>query len=637
MVELINGMMVGGYRLVTLLQDGGDGRQVFLAHELADENRRAVVKVAPHCGPQDKSRLNREFTVLRQVACDGVVAALGHGVAASDGIDYLILSHHGPSLAAVLAASPNQSLPIESALAMTYAAASAVGQLHLLGWCHGDLKPGNLLCDPRGKLVLSDLEFAARIPDRALEPDPDFALAGTPPFMAPELWGDQPAGKSAASDVWALGVTLYLSIFGEYPFGHGDPEEIQSAIARRTPPRYEELPEPLYELLRVFLAPNPKNRWTDGRQAAAAIARTITQLGLYLSAGREAFAHLVATTSELSSPVGISSTIRRPDLDDSSELPPLQPKTEVGLPSPPTPQRMPTPPPPRAPREVEGVGAGGSSIDRGVLERYFDIASRAAAALATPGGSAKPAAPLNVPTTMTPTTPAPAAAPAATPKDPSPTSAPSTVQNRLSRRAAARWYRRMNPDRNFPLSVVLSGKEIRIVGGSGLGITLGAKEIVIDPDDPVLSIEPSFPGCLVSPPRADVHCSQDTTTCRFWITPLVCDDLKEACVTIRYRGQIVETLPTPTKVVTRTTAKVLATFGLISPIAGKALHIAGWNPDQILRQSLPYAADLVQRMGLVSTGLILTSVFLAAAFGYYYVTRPLLSEDPEPQLLASAP
>lgn len=630
MVELINGMVVGGHRLVTLLQDGGDGRQVFLAHEVADENRRAVIKLAPLCQPPIKSRLNREFTVLRQVACDSVVAALEYGVSTADGIEYLILSHHGPSLATVLSHAPEQTLPIETALAMAYIAASAIGQLHLLGWCHGDLKPGNLLCDPRGKLVLSDLEFAVRFADRARHPDPEFALAGTPPFMAPELWGKKPAAKSAASDIWALGVTIYLALFGEYPFGYGEPDEIQAAIARGAPPRFDELPEPL----QVFLAPDPRDRWADGRQAAAAIARTVTELGLYLAAGRESFGQLVANISSYSPPpAGISSTIRGPDSAvDSPGSPPLQPTTDIGLPTPPSPPKPQLLPPATyaPPRQVEGVGAGDRPEGGGLLRRtYFDIASRASAPV-NPVTAPKPAAPLNVPTTLTPSAPAPAAAA----PQPSPVHVPSTEQKQLSRRAAARWYRRMNPDRNFPLSVVLSGKEIRIVGGSGLGITLGAKEIVIDPQDPVLSIEPWFPGCLISPPRADVHCSQETTTCRFWITPLVCDDLKEACVTIRYRGQVVETLPTPTKVVTRTTAKVLATLGLISPIAGKVLHIGGWNPDEILRQSLPYAADIVQRLGLVSTGLLLTAVFLAAAFGYYYITRPILSEDPEPQLLA---
>jgi hypothetical protein len=193
----------------------------------------------------------------------------------------------------------------------------------------------------------------------------------------------------------------------------------------------------------------------------------------------------------------------------------------------------------------------------------------------------------------------------------------------------------MNPDRNFPLSVVLSGKQIRIVGGSGLGITLGTREIVLDAVEPVLNIEPWFPGCLVSPPRADVHCSQETTTCRFWITPLVCGELTEACVTIRYRGQVVETLSTPSKVVTRTTAKVLATMGVVSPIAGKALDVAGWNPDRLLRQSVPLVGDYIARLGLVQSGLLLTGGLMIAAVAYFYVTRPLLSEEPEPGLLAS--
>src|SRR5262249_7505683 len=95
---------------------------------------------------------------------------------------------------------------------------------------------------------------------------------------------------------------------------------------------------------------------------------------------------------------------------------------------------------------------------------------------------------------------------------PSPAPAP-TPQQSLTRRAAARWYRRMNPERNFPLSVVFSGKQIRIIGGAGLGITLGQQEIVLEASDPVLSVEPWFPGCLISPPRADVHVSQENTVC----------------------------------------------------------------------------------------------------------------------------
>jgi hypothetical protein len=194
----------------------------------------------------------------------------------------------------------------------------------------------------------------------------------------------------------------------------------------------------------------------------------------------------------------------------------------------------------------------------------------------------------------------------------------------------------MNPQRNFPLSVVFSGKQMRIVGGAGLGITIGEREIALDPAHPVLQVEPWFPGCLISPPRVDVVVSQETTVCRFWITPLVCGNLPEACVTIRYRDKVVETLATPARVVTRTAAKLLAILGITSGLVSKALSVAGWSTDDLLRRWLPYVADFAINLGLMQSGLLLTALLLAAAAGYFYVTRPLLSEQPEPTLLPQA-
>jgi hypothetical protein len=279
------------------------------------------------------------------------------------------------------------------------------------------------------------------------------------------------------------------------------------------------------------------------------------------------------------------------------------------------PQRPPTAFPSAPLANPPLASAPGGSPFETFLSRPRD--TQAARQEADPAPSGARLARLDPPTQMALPVP-PAAAPA----------------ERLVRRAAVRWYRRMNPQRNFPLSVVFSGKQIRIVGGSGLGITLGEREIVLDHADPVLNVEPSFPGCLISPPRADVTVSEETTVCRFWVTPLVGGDLSEACVTIRYRGRVVETLATPAQVVTRTWAKVLAACGLVSPLANKALTIAGWNPDKLLRQSLPHVARLLTELGPVRSGLCLASVLLSAALFYFYVTRPLLSDEPEPGLLS---
>jgi serine/threonine protein kinase len=589
MLDLYPGMRLGGHELVRRLRDG-ESRQVFSAKDLSNQ-RPAVLKVAALGCAADVGRLEREFAVLREAAGPGVVAALGHAIAVPQGLAWVVLAAQGPSLASVLAAQPDQRLATEVALAAVHAAAVALGELHARGWRHGDLKPGNLLCNADGSVTLSDLEFASRLGDGRLDALADLPRAGTPPFVAPELWREGTEPASTAADVWALGVTLYLCLFGDYPFGHEGDGAIAEAIDRGLPRQVDQLPPPLSKLLKVLLARDPADRPLDGREATSLILATVQPLGVDLTGARQTLGRLAAALPEGAS------------LGD--------PGTVIAPPTPEAPAPSPSPP----------------------SSEFFDIASKldisSRAVLLDPSTRVSlPSPPIKPPSTLS-YAPLPSAAEAAPSRAPA-AAAPAP----LTRRAAARWYRRMNPARNFPLSVVFSGKEIRIVGGSGLGITLGQQEIVLDPSDPVLSVEPWFPGCLISPPRADVHVSQENTVCRFWVTPLVCGDLTEACVTIRYRGKVVETLATPTKVVTRTLAKVLAVVGLGAPVVSKVLTLGGWDSDNVLRRSLPYAADLVAGMGPMRLGLSVAAALLAAALGYYYVTRPLLSEEPEPRLLA---
>ena len=54
----------------------------------------------------------------------------------------------------------------------------------------------------------------------------------------------------------------------------------------------------------------------------------------------------------------------------------------------------------------------------------------------------------------------------------------------------------------------------------------------------------------------------------------------------------------------------------------------------MLRRFVPFAADTVARLGMLVSGLLVACGFLAAALIWYYVTRPLLSEEAEPSLLA---
>ncbi|CAG9463826.1 unnamed protein product [Pedinophyceae sp. YPF-701] len=92
----------------------------------------------------------------------------------------------------------------------------ALDFLHEEGVIHGDIKPANLLLGADGNVRLADFGSAT-----VLQPGQEdrlLAVKGTPAFLAPEIcMGEEFSG--AAADVWAAGVTLYVMLCGELPFG----------------------------------------------------------------------------------------------------------------------------------------------------------------------------------------------------------------------------------------------------------------------------------------------------------------------------------------------------------------------------------------------------------------------------------
>src|SRR5438105_5717994 len=80
---------------------------------------------------------------------------------------------------------------------------------HDKGVLHRDLKPGNIMIDSRGHVLITDFGLAAFVGQGA-------ETAGTPAYMAPELLtGSQP---SVRSDLYSLGLVLFEMFTGKRPF-----------------------------------------------------------------------------------------------------------------------------------------------------------------------------------------------------------------------------------------------------------------------------------------------------------------------------------------------------------------------------------------------------------------------------------
>jgi serine/threonine protein phosphatase PrpC len=137
--------------------------------------------------------------------------------------------------------------------------ARAVAALHRADIIHRDIKPDNVILEPEGSLKLIDLGVV-RVP--GLEDSPPENIPGTPAYMAPEMFAGEPGNE--ATDLYALGVTIFRTFTGEFPYGNADAtspprRERPKALSALRP----DLPAWLQAVLGRAIAIDPAERFRD--------------------------------------------------------------------------------------------------------------------------------------------------------------------------------------------------------------------------------------------------------------------------------------------------------------------------------------------------------------------------------------
>ncbi|CAE7641402.1 par-1 [Symbiodinium sp. CCMP2456] len=136
----------------------------------------------------------------------------------------LVLEHlSGGSLDQVVARGP---LKESQASHVFRQIAEGLQHMHTRGFAHGDLKPANILLSDSEQLQVKLADFGhSKVVDDVLVSD----IAGTPLYMAPELFASEAAQADArAADLWSLGVILFELLTGHCPFS-GTGVELQQA------------------------------------------------------------------------------------------------------------------------------------------------------------------------------------------------------------------------------------------------------------------------------------------------------------------------------------------------------------------------------------------------------------------------
>ena len=216
--EPIEGRCFGPYRVLRLLGRGGMG-SVWLA-ERADglfERRVALKLVHPSFGGDAlRERSARERSILGALEHPLIARLLDAGIA-DDGQPYIALEYvEGVSLTESCDA---RGLDVRERLALMLEVLDAVQHAHQNLVIHRDLKPANILVTRDGHVRLLDFGIAKLMREgHAHETDltREAGRALTPDYASPE----QIAGRAlgTASDVYSLGVLLYVLLCGQRPY-----------------------------------------------------------------------------------------------------------------------------------------------------------------------------------------------------------------------------------------------------------------------------------------------------------------------------------------------------------------------------------------------------------------------------------
>ncbi|WLW58727.1 protein kinase [Streptomyces sp. SX92] len=215
-------------------------------------------------------RMQREARAAARVRHPGVVAV--HDVTEVDGRPLIVMELvDGPSLDDVLrergTLDPREVAGIGAKVLDALAAAHSVGVLHR------DVKPGNILLDRSGRVVLTDFGIATMEDPgdgSATHLTRSGELVGSLDYLAPER--AQGADPGPASDIWALGATLYAAVEGSSPFRRTSTFSTLTAIVS------EPLPEPrraghLGPVLQRLLDKRPEGR--PGAEEARALLQSV--------------------------------------------------------------------------------------------------------------------------------------------------------------------------------------------------------------------------------------------------------------------------------------------------------------------------------------------------------------------------
>jgi hypothetical protein len=190
----------------------------------------------------------------------------------------------------------------------------------------------------------------------------------------------------------------------------------------------------------------------------------------------------------------------------------------------------------------------------------------------------------------------------------------------MERRATIRYYHRMNPQRMFPLLVILSRDEVEEVVKRGVRQASGDAFRVAEGS--VVEIEPVLPGCACYPPREQVRIGAGDVSVTFWIVPEVLGRVMQARVVVRQGDEVLSQVPLEVCIVRQGLTKLMGALSLVLPFVLLLLKHLGLDFESQTKEDFALYARIAGWLVQHLTPEWLTGLLLAATVGLYFYLRP---------------
>ncbi len=262
-----SGPMSGPLELAEQIGEGGMG--IVRAAMQRSLNRRVAVKsLLPDSAPGDAVYLYREAWITGLLEHPNIVPVYDLARDARGGPLLVMKLIEGAPWSSLLGSSGTLKLRFNVTDSFTWhlrvliQVCQAIAMAHAKHIVHRDLKPENILIGQYGQVYVADWGIAASLvedPSGRIPSVRELPLAGTPAYMAPEMWAGDPEKIGPATDIYLLGGVLHEILTGKPP---NTPENFKDPKNMTVPLLgHSNMPEELQGIARRALDPIPERRF----------------------------------------------------------------------------------------------------------------------------------------------------------------------------------------------------------------------------------------------------------------------------------------------------------------------------------------------------------------------------------------